>query len=125
MKLSATVGVAACLALLVGGALAVEKTMTVSRCQAILKDGKQCTNQVGKDEKFCWHHRGAVKAVNETLDDAGAGMKKGWKCTKTWSTNAWEKTKGGVREALDATEDALKDARKGWREFVGDKEKAK
>ena len=95
---------------LVGFAPAVETTMSVARCQAVQKDGKQCPRQAPKGEKFCWRHRGAVKAVNETLDDAGEGAGKTWQSTKTWSTNAWETTKRGTNRAWTSTKEAFEEA---------------
>ena len=91
----------------------VEKTMTVNRCQAVLKDGTQCKNQAEDGKEFCWKHRTA-KAVNETLTDTKEGGKKAWESTKTWSTNAWESTKSGAKEAWQNTKDRAKEAQEGW-----------
>ena len=91
----------------------VEKTMTVNRCQAVLKDGTQCKSQVEDGKDFCWKHQTA-KAVNETLTDTKEGSKKAWESTKTWSTNAWESTKSGAKEAWQNTKDRAKEAQEGW-----------
>ena len=88
----------------------VEATMAVARCQAILKDGMQCPYEAPKGGKFCWRHRGAVKAMNETMDDAGEGAGKAWQSTKTWSTNAWESTKRGTNKAWTSTKEAFEEA---------------
>lgn len=53
----------------------VEKTMTVNRCQAVLKDGTQCKGQAEDGKDLCWKHQTA-KAVNETLTDTKEGGKK-------------------------------------------------
>ena len=99
----------------------VEKTMTVNRCQAVLKDGSQCRNQAETGKEFCWKHRTA-KAVDDTMKDAGEGGKKVWQTTKTWSTNVWESTKSGWNKAVDATRESLDDARVGMGELFGGKD---
>ena len=91
----------------------VEKTMTVNRCQAVLKDGTQCKSQAEDGKDFCWKHQTA-KAVNETLTDTKEGSKKAWESTKTWSTNAWESTKSGAKEAWQNTKERAKEAQEGW-----------
>lgn len=80
---------------------AVEKTMTVPRCQAMLKDGTQCMSQVDPGKTYCWRHRGAAKAVKESMDDAGKGASKAWNSTKEWSTNAWHSTREAFEEFGD------------------------
>ena len=99
----------------------VEKTMTVNRCQAVLKDGTQCKSRAEDDKDFCWRHQTA-KAVNETLTDAKEGGKKAWESTKTWSTNAWESTKSGWNKAVDATKESVDGARVGMVELLGGKD---
>ena len=99
----------------------VEKTMTVSRCQAVLKDGTQCKSRAEDGKDFCWKHRTA-KAFNETLTDTKEGSKKAWESTKTWSTNAWESTKSGWNKAVDATKDGVNGARVGMVELLGGKD---
>ena len=91
-------------------AVKVEKTMSVSRCQAVLKDGSQCKYQAENGKDFCWRHRGAAKALRDTWDDAGEGANKAWKSTKTWSTNAWENTKSGANKAWQSTKEAFEEA---------------
>lgn len=103
----------------------VKKTMTVSRCQAVLSDGSQCRRQAESGKDFCWRHTGAVKAVNDTLDEAGKGSQRAWQSTKTWSTNAWESTKTGWNKAVDATKESLDDARVGLVELLGGKDAEK
>ena len=76
----------------------VEKTMTVNRCQAVLKDGTQCKGQA-------------------------EGGKKAWESTKTWSTNAWESTKSGAKEAWQNTKDRAKEVQEGWNEIFGKESK--
>ena len=98
----------------------VEKTMTVNRCQAVLKDGSQCKRQAEEGKDFCWTHQTA-KTVNETLTDTKDGSKKAWESTKTWSTNAWESTKAGTKEAWQNTKDRAKEVQKGWNEIFGKK----
>ena len=88
----------------------VETTMTVARCQHILKNGKQCPYQAEAGKTRCWRHRGAVQAVNDTLDDTGKGASKTWKSTKDWSTNAWESTKRNTNKAWQATQEAFEEA---------------
>lgn len=110
----------------------VDKTMTVARCQAIMKDGSQCPHPASEGKDRCWRHRGAVNAVGNAFDDAGkeAGEAwlstkdwstnawrttksragKAWRSTKDWSTNAWQKTKTGADEAWQATKDAFDEA---------------
>lgn len=100
----------------------VEKTMTVNRCQAVLKDGTQCKSQAEDGKDFCWKHRTA-KAFNETLTDTKEGSKKAWESTKTWSTNAWESTKSGTKEAWQNTKDRAKEVQEGWNEIFGKKSK--
>ena len=101
----------------------VEKTMTVNRCQAVLKDGMQCKSQVEEGKDFCWKHRTA-RAFNETLTETKEGGKKAWESTKTWSTNAWESTRSGTREAWQNTKDRAKEVQEGWNEIFGKKPKA-
>ena len=96
----------------------VEKTMTVNRCQAVLKDGTQCKSQAEDGKDFCWKHRTA-KAVNEALTETKEGSKKVWESTKTWSTNAWESTKSGARDAWQNTKDRAMEAQEGWNEIFG------
>ena len=98
----------------------VEKTMTVNRCQAVLKDGTQCKSQAEDGKDFCWKHRTA-KAFNETLTDTKEGSKKAWESTKTWSSNAWESAKSGTKEAWQNTKDRAKEAQEGWNEVFGGK----
>ena len=98
----------------------VEKTMTVNRCQAVLKDGTQCKSLAEEGKDFCWKHRTA-KAFNETLTDTKEGSKKAWESTKTWSSNAWESAKSGTKEAWQNTKDRAKEAREGWNEVFGGK----
>ena len=100
----------------------VEKTMTVNRCQAVLKDGTQCKGQAEAGKDFCWRHKTA-KAVNESLTDTREGGKKAWESTKTWSSNAWESTKSGTREAWQNTKDRAKEVQEGWNEIFGKKSK--
>ena len=102
----------------------VERTMTVNRCQAVLKDGTQCKSQVEGGKDFCWKHRTA-KAFNETLADTKEGSKKAWESTKSWSTNAWESTKAGWNKAVDATKDSVDGARVGMVELLGGKDAKK
>ena len=102
----------------------VEKTMTVNRCQAVLKDGSQCKGKAEDGQDFCWKHR-ATKAVSETLMDTKEGGKKAWQSTKTWSTNAWETTKSGWNKAVDATKDSIDGARVGMVELLGGKDAKK
>ena len=103
----------------------VEKTMVVSRCQAMLADGTQCAHQAGEGETCCWRHRGAVKAVNDTVKDAGEGGKKAWQSTKTWSSNTWSSTKSGWNKAVDVTKETFDDARVGMIELLGGKDAKK
>ena len=100
----------------------VEKTMTVNRCQAVLKDGTQCKSQAEEGKDFCWKHRTA-KAVNDTLTDTKEGSKKAWESTKSWSSNAWESTKSGTKEAWQNTKDRAKEVQEGWKEIFGKKPK--
>ena len=100
----------------------VEPTMSVARCQAVLKDGSQCPHQAEDGKRFCWRHTGAVKAVNETVRDAGEGSRRAWQSTKTWSTNAWQATKSGWNKAVDATKESLDGARVGMVELLGGKD---
>ena len=100
----------------------VEKTMTESRCQAVLKDGTQCKSQAEDGKDFCWKHRTA-KAFDETLTDTKEGSKKAWESTKTWSTNAWESTKSGAKDAWQNTKDRAKEVQEGWNEIFGKKSK--
>lgn len=92
----------------------VEKTMPVARCQAILKNGSQCPYPAGKDEQFCWRHRGAAKKWNDTMADANKGANDAIKATRTWTTNAWENTKKAVDGARTGLIEMLggKDAKK-------------
>ena len=46
----------------------VEKTMTVNRCRAVLKDGMQCKSRAEEGKDFCWKHQTA-KAVNHEIAD--------------------------------------------------------
>jgi len=103
-------------------AVAVEETMSVARCQAIIKKGKQCPYPAESGKIYCWRHRGAVKAINETVDDAGKGAKEMWTDTKTATTNAWHHTKNGAVSAWDATKDAVDEARVGLVELLGGKD---
>lgn len=98
----------------------IEKTMTVSRCQAVLKDGSQCDRQVEAGRPFCWQHR-ASKAVDQAVKGVGDGSQKAWKDTKAWSTNTWESMRSGWNKAVDATKDSVKGVRKGMAEFIGGK----
>ena len=91
----------------------VEKTMTVNRCQAVLKDGTQCKSQAEDGKDFCWKHR-TVNAVNETLTDTKEGSKKAWESTKSWSTNVWETTKSGAKDVWQNTKDRAKEVQEGW-----------
>ena len=100
----------------------VEKTMTVNRCQAVLKDGSQCKSPAEKGKDFCWRHRTA-NAIRDTLKDTKDGGKKAWESTKTWSTNAWESTKSGAKEAWQNTKDRAKEVQEGWNEIFGKKSK--
>ena len=100
----------------------VEKTMTVNRCQAVLKDGTQCKSQAEDGKVFCWKHRTA-RAVDETLTDTKEGSKKAWESTKNWSTNAWESTKSGAKEAWQNTKDRAKEVQEGWNELFGSKDR--
>ena len=102
----------------------VEKTMTVNRCQAVLKDGSQCKSKAEEGKDFCWMHQTA-QAVNETLTGTQKGGKKVWQSTKTWSTNAWESTKSGWNRAVDATKDSVEGARIGLVELLGGKDAKK
>ena len=102
----------------------VERTMTVNRCQAVLKDGTQCKSRAEDGKDFCWKHQTA-KAVNETLTDTKEGGKKAWMSTKTWSTNAWESTKSGWNKAVDATKSGVDGARVGMVELLGGKDAKK
>ena len=127
-----TIGMKTPLVLLVAGmcgvavaatnAVQVVGTMTVRRCQAVLKDGRQCPYQAEGGQDFCWRHRGAAKAVKDAVDDAGKGANQAWQATKTWSTNAWQTTRDGVDKAMDATRDAVEDARVGLVEMLGGKD---
>lgn len=81
------------------GEVKVEKTMTVARCQAILKDGTQCRYQAESGQTYCWRHRGLVKKAKSTWTNATA---------KADST--WERTKKGANEAWTATCDAFSEA---------------
>ena len=99
----------------------VEKTMTVNRCQAVLKDGSQCKSPAEKGKDFCWRHRTA-NAIHDTFNDTKTGGKKAWESTKTWSSNAWESTKSGAQEAWQATKDRAEEARVGWKELFGGKD---
>jgi len=87
----------------------VQKTMTVQRCQATLKDGKQCSNQASDGAVYCWKHKGE-KSVQSAADDVSTGANKAWTSTKTWSTNAWENTKSGANKAWTSTCDAFEEA---------------
>ena len=100
----------------------VERTMTVNRCQAVLKDGTQCKSRAEEGKDFCWKHQTA-NAVNETLTDTKEGGKKAWESTKTWSTNAWESTKSGAKEAWQNTKDRAREVQEGWNELFGGKDK--
>ena len=100
----------------------VERTMTVNRCQAVLKDGTQCKSQAEDGKDFCWKHQTA-KAFDETLTDTKDGSKKAWESTKTWSTNAWESTKSGAKDAWQNTKDRAKEVQEGWNEIFGKKSK--
>ena len=102
----------------------VEKTMTVNRCQAVLKDGAQCKGQAEDGKDFCWKHRTA-KVFNETLTDTKEGSKKAWESTKNWSTNAWESTKSGAKDAWQNTKDRAKEVQEGWNEIFGGKDAKK
>ena len=99
----------------------VEKTMTVNRCQAVLKDGSQCKSPAEEGKDFCWRHRTA-SAIHDTLKDTKEGGKKAWESTKTWSTNAWESTKSGAHEVWQATKDRAEEARAGWNDLFGGKD---
>lgn len=109
MTFVALVGLAALLSV-AEEAVKVEKTMTVSRCQAVLKDGSQCRHQAENGKDFCWRHRGAAKAIRETWTEAGEGANGAWKSTKTWSSNAWESTKSGANKAWKSTQEAFEEA---------------
>ena len=100
----------------------VERTMTVNRCQAVLKDGAQCKSQAEEGKDFCWKHQTA-KSVNETLTNTKEGSKKAWESTKSWSTNAWESTKSGAKEAWQTTKDRVQEVQEGWNEIFGKKSK--
>ena len=102
----------------------VEKTMTVNRCQAVLKDGSQCDRQAAAGKKFCWRHD-AAKSADEAAKDVSEGSKKAWQSTKTWSTNAWESTKSGWNKAVDATKESFDGARVGMVELLGGKDAKK
>jgi len=101
---------------------ATEKTMQVVRCHAVDEKGVQCKHQADAGKEYCWRHRGFVKAMNETMDDASKGASKGWASTKQWSTNAWQKTKSGAQSAWNSTKDAADDARVGIVEMFGRKD---
>jgi len=102
----------------------VEKTMTVARCQAVGKDGRQCTQRVEDGKTYCWRHQ-SQKNLNEMADDTARGASETWQATKTWSTNAWEKTCSGAMSAVQATEDAAKSLRKDFIEMFGEKNASK
>ena len=102
----------------------VERTMTVNRCQAVLKDGTQCKSQAEEGKDFCWKHRTA-NAVNETLTDTKEGGRKAWESTKTWSSNAWESTRSGAKDAWQNTKDRAKEVQEGWNELFGKDAKKK
>lgn len=94
-----------------GAAAEVKETMVVARCQAILKDGRQCERQAEQGKRFCWRHSGAARAVDRSMDSAGR-----------WTTNAWEQTKSGTAKAWKATKDAFDGARVGMIEMFGGKD---
>ena len=100
----------------------VERTMTVNRCQAVLKDGTQCRSQAEDGKDFCWKHRTA-RAFNETLTGTREGGRKAWESTKAWSTNAWESTKSGANEAWRNTKDRAREVQEGWNELFGGKDR--
>ena len=114
-------GVIATGALFTKDSAKVEKTMTVNRCQAVLKDGSQCKSPAEKGMDFCWRHRTA-NAVHDTLKGTQEGGKQAWESTKTWSSNAWESTKSGAQEAWRTTKDRAEEARAGWHELFGGKD---
>ena len=81
----------------------VAATMTVTRCRAIVEGGAQCGNQADSGRLYCWKHHGAIRQMRETVDGVGDGAKSAWESTKTWSSNAWESTRGafdGARVGL-------------------------
>jgi len=101
----------------------VQKTMTVRRCQAILKDGKQCPNQASDGADHCWKHRGE-KSVRSAADDVSTGAIKAWSSTKTWTTNAWQSTKSGANEAWTSTGEAFSEAGREFKKLFSDKKDA-
>lgn len=109
MTVAVVVGLVALLSV-ADEAVKVEKTMSVSRCQAVLKDGSQCRHQAESGRDFCWRHRGAAKAIREKWAEASEGANRAWKSTKTWSTNAWESTKTGANRAWKSTQEAFEEA---------------
>lgn len=99
--------------------------MTVSRCQAVLADGSQCVHQTKGGQSFCWRHSDAVRAVNESVKEAGKGGKQALKSVRSWSTNAWESTKSGWNRAVDTTRERLDEVRVGTVELLGGKDAPK
>ena len=77
----------------------VERKMTVPRCRAVLENGSQCPNQACKGKAHCWRHRGLAKDATDS-----------WKATKTWSTNALEKTRRATEKATRSTQEAFEKA---------------
>jgi len=102
-----------------------ETTMQVARCLALDEKGAQCRHQADAGKKYCWRHRGFVKAMNDTVDDTGKGASKSWDATRQWSTNTWQKTKSGARSALDSTKEAVNEACENFVEMFGGNKKAK
>ena len=95
------VGTGVAAAALAGGSqVKLEKSLTVPRCQAVLADGSQCPQPADKDTGRCWRHRGAAKAVNDAVTEAGKELDAAWTEMRDWSTNAWQETKSGAGRAV-------------------------
>lgn len=102
--------------------LVVEKTMSVVRCQAVLKDGTQCEHQAEAGKSYCWRHHGAARTVQRTVQDIGKGTEKAWQSTKEFSTNAWQKTKQGAKDFWEGAKERADEARVGMVELFGGKD---
>lgn len=89
----------------------VESLLSVPRCQAIQKNGKQCVAPASEGSAYCWKHK-MTSAAKEANDD----VKGAWKATKSWSTNAWRATKTEASDAWKATKDGANSAWKGTKD---------
>lgn len=86
----------------------VEELLSVPRCQAIQKNGKQCVAPASEGCAYCWKHKIASVAKEANEDVKGA-----WKATKSWSTNVWQATKDEASDAWQATKDGANAAWQG------------